>query len=107
MKSRTPRDRNRSPLSRAITSTKFVPETTLKEEAQMKSSTKRRISLAPSLRARLNRSAHALAVQFEFKVRSELLKRVEMELANGATDDDLCRLIDELELPATGMTLKS
>lgn len=73
----------------------------------MKSSRSTKISLAPSLRARLNRSAHALAVQFEFKVRSELLRRLELELANGATDDDLCRAIDYVELPRTGLILKS
>lgn len=59
--------------------------------------------LAKPLQSRINRLAHRIAIQQEPHIKSELLGQLQTARKNGASFDDLTRMLDELEaVPSDG-----
>lgn len=53
--------------------------------------------LSKPLQTRVNRLAHRFAAQQESRIKSELIEQLQAARKNGATLDDLTRMLDELE----------
>ena len=59
--------------------------------------------LAKPLQTRINRLAHRFATQQEQIIKSELLGQLQTARKDGASFDDLTRMLDELEaVPSDG-----
>lgn len=56
--------------------------------------------LAKPLQARINRLAHRFATQQEPRIKSELIEQLQAARKDGATLDDLGKLLDAMESPA-------
>jgi hypothetical protein len=56
--------------------------------------------LTKLLQSRINRLAHRQALQHEQRIKAELMERLQNAREDGATFDDLTKMIDALEPPA-------
>lgn len=56
--------------------------------------------LAKPLQTRINRLAHRIATQQEPRIKSELIEQLQAARKDGATLDDLGKLLDVMESPA-------
>ena len=52
------------------------------------------------LQTRINRLAHRFATQQEPRIKSELIEQLQAARKDGATLDDLSKLLDAMESPA-------
>ena len=56
--------------------------------------------LTKPLQTRINRLAHRIATQQEPRIKSELIEQLQAARRDGATLDDLSKLLDAMESPA-------
>ncbi|MDO9013562.1 MAG: hypothetical protein Q7U84_02140 [Polynucleobacter sp.] len=57
-------------------------------------------ALTKPLQTRINRLAHRFATQQEPRIKSELIEQLQAARRDGATLDDLSKLLDAMESPA-------